>query len=89
VRRPAGMTDAGSAAERLLFEPHFQRAKLAFRPAPAEHAVIQRCHSRGVVTSVFEALERIDQLPGNRLGSQNSDDSAHPLGRPLCPDLMI
>src|SRR5437868_15292108 len=52
VRRPARMTDADTAAERLLFEPHLQRAKLTFSPPPAERAAIQRCHSSGVVSSI-------------------------------------
>jgi hypothetical protein len=28
-------------------------------------------------------------LPRNRFGSQNSDDSAHPPGWPLCPTRVV
>ena len=82
VRRPAGMADADQAAERLLVEPVLQRPQFALGAAAAEHAVVERGDAGRVVAAVFEALERIDQVAGDRLGPENSDDAAHPRGRP-------
>jgi hypothetical protein len=66
---PTRVTDADRPAERLPLEPRLQCAKLAFRAATAEYAAIKSRHTSGVVSSVFEALECIDQLPRNRFGS--------------------
>ncbi len=51
--------------------------------------MVQGRNAGRVITAVFEALERIDQPAGDRLSSKNSDDSAHPLGWPLCPSLIV
>ena len=55
----------------------------------AERAVIERGDAGGVIAAIFEALERIDQMAGDRLASENSDDPAHPLGWPLCYSLAL
>ena len=82
VRRPAGVADADRAAERLLAEPVLQRLELALGAAAAERTVVQCGDAGGVVAAVFEALERIDEMFGDRLGPENSNDPAHPRGRP-------
>ena len=66
-----------------LREPGCQRLQFAFGAAAAELAVIERGDAGGVVAAVFEALERIDQMAGDRLAPENSDDPAHPFGWPL------
>ena len=86
---PAGVTDPDIASKRLALEPRFKRTQLAFRATAAKHAVVERGDTRGVIASVLEAFQGIDQLLGNRLGSQNSDNSAHPSGWPLCPSLSV
>jgi hypothetical protein len=83
------MANADVAAERLTLQPRFQRAQLAFGAPTAKHTMVEGGNTRRVVAAVFEALERIDQLACNRLGSQNSNDPAHPIGWPLCPSLMV
>ena len=83
VRRPAGVADADIAGERLLRQALFQRGELALGASAAERAVIQSGDTGGVVAPVFEAFERLDQMAGNRLASNNSDDPAHPFGWPL------
>ncbi len=83
VGRPAGVTDADIAAERLALEPRFQGAQLAFGAAARQHAVIERGDAGRVIAAVFEALERIDQMARDRLAPENSNDPAHPLGWPL------
>ena len=77
VGGPAGMADAAGAFQRLLGELGLERAQLALGAAAGQHAVFQRGDPGGVIAAVFEALERIDQLAGDRRISQNSDDSAH------------
>ena len=59
--------------------------ELAFGAPAAEHAFLQRGDAGRVVAAVFEPLERVDQLARDRPVPQNSDDSAHPPGWPLCP----
>jgi hypothetical protein len=63
------MANANCTAEGLSLETRLERAKLAFGASTAEHAMIERGDARGVVAAVFETLERIDQLAGNRLAS--------------------
>ena len=75
--------------QRFALEPRFQRAQLAFGAPAPEHTVVERGDTRGIVAAIFKALERIDQLTGNRLAAQNSDDPAHPSGWPLCPSIMV
>src|SRR5215831_1482791 len=82
--RPARMTDADGSAERLAFKARFKRAQLAFGASAAEHAFVEGGDARRVIAAIFETLERIDELAGDRLGSENSDDPAHPIGWPLC-----
>ncbi len=78
--RPAGVTDADIAAERLLLEPQFQCVQLALGAAPRQHAMVERGDAGGVIAAVFEALERIDQMARDRANPKNSNDAAHPLG---------
>src|SRR5215471_2136150 len=78
--RPARMTNSDRAFQRFTLEPCFERTQLAFSAAAAEHALLKRGHARRVIAAVFEALERIDQLAGDRRVSENSDDPAHPSG---------
>src|SRR5689334_13216101 len=89
MRRPARVSDAGIPAERLTLEPSFQRAQFAFGATASKYPMIECGNAGGIVTPIFKPLERIDQLPGNRLASQNSDDSAHPPGWPLCPLIEV
>ena len=42
-----------------------------------ELAVLQRRDSCGVIAAIFEALQRINQVFGDRTASENSDDAAH------------
>ena len=83
VGGPAGMADADIAGERLARQARFQRGELALGAPASQGAVIQGGDPGGVVAAVFEALERLDQMAGDRLTSNNSDDPAHPFGWPL------
>ena len=83
VGRPAGVADADIAGERLAFQALLQRLQLAFGAPAPERAVIQGGDAGGIIAAVFEALERFDQMAGDRLTPDNSDDPAHPFGWPL------
>jgi hypothetical protein len=74
------MADAYVAGEWLLLEPLLQRGELALGASAPEHSMINRGNARGVIAAVFEALERFDQMAGDRLASNDSDDPAHPDG---------
>src|SRR5262249_54233131 len=51
-------------------------AELAFGAPSRQHARFERRHTRGIVAAVLKALERVDQLPRNRLTAENSNDAA-------------
>src|SRR5262249_11032174 len=77
VGRPARMADADGAAERLAAQPGLQIAELAFGAAAREVPTFERRHAGGVVAAVLEPLERIDQMPRDRLTPEYADDPAH------------
>src|SRR5690242_3995837 len=85
MRCPARMADTDRAAERLAIETVLECAQLAFRASAAERAFLKRGDTGRIVSTIFEALERIDQLARDRLVTDNSDDAAHPTRWPLCP----
>jgi len=78
MSRPAGMSDADRAFERLALKPALEIFKLAFGAPPRELAVFERCHARGIIAAIFGARERIDQLRRCYLTVDDSDNSAHP-----------
>jgi uncharacterized protein (UPF0261 family) len=77
------VTDADIAGERLAFQAFLQRLQLAFGAPTAKRAVIQGSDAGRVIASIFEALERFDQMPGDWLTPDYSDNPAHPFGRPF------
>ena len=89
MRGPACVTDPDIAPQRLTVEPCFKRTQFAFGATTAEYAVVERGDTRGVIAAVLETFQGVDQLLRNRLGSQNSDNPAHPFGWPLCPSFMV
>src|SRR5271154_5664866 len=77
VGGPARMPDAGMALERSMFQPRFEIPELAFSAAAFEMVTFQRRNARGIIAAIFEALERVHQLLGDRRAPENADDSAH------------
>ena len=77
VGRPAGVADPDMACQRLLAQLVLEIAQLALGAAAIDPAVFERGDARGIVAAIFQPLERIDQLLGNRPASQNSDNAAH------------
>jgi hypothetical protein len=77
VRGPTGVADANRAAERLEREHCFQILELAFGAPPREDTVLERRHAGRVVAAIFEALECFDELRGDRLAADDSDNAAH------------
>ena len=65
------------------FAASYAAARAKFLAAASERALVQRGDARGVIAAVFEPLERIDQVFGDRFGPEYSDDPAHPIGCPL------
>ena len=51
-------------------------------PAALEMAVLDGGDARGIVAAIFQALQRVDQLFGNRSFAEDANDAAH---RPLLP----
>jgi hypothetical protein len=65
------------SGQRLRPEACFQIAEFAFGATACEPAAFQGRDAGGIVTAVFEALQRIDQLICDRTAPQNSDNAAH------------
>ena len=77
VGSPARMPDAGMALERRILQSGFKIFELAFGAAAFEVIAFQRRNARGIIAAIFEALERIHQLFGDRSAPENADDAAH------------
>src|SRR3954468_10558114 len=74
---PAGVADADVSRQGLARELGLEIAQLALgSPAPGRPA-IQSGDAGGIVASVFEPLERIDQRGGDRVTAENAHNSAH------------
>ena len=84
VRGPAGMADAGRTAQRRSLQQLLEIAQLAFGAPPAELPVLDGGDARGIIAAIFEALQRVDELLGNRPFAQNANDAAHRPATPGC-----
>ena len=76
VGRPrvaARVTDADRSAEQLARELYFQIFALAFRTPSRDGSLLKRGDAGRIVAAVFEALERIDELPRDRLTADDPD----------------
>ena len=76
VGRPAGVADADGALQRLALQPRFEIAELALGAAARQRAAFKRRDAGGIVAAVFQALERIDELPRHRLTAENPNNPA-------------
>jgi hypothetical protein len=82
MRRPACVGDADRAGERFFGEALFEIEQLAFGAAAHQLAVDDGGNAGGIIAAVFKALQGIDEAAGNRLVSDDTDNSAHgPLRR--------
>ncbi len=77
VGRPARMADPDGPRERRFRELHFEIAELALGAAALEPAVFQRGDAGGIVSPVFQPLQRFDDLRRDGRLTEDSDDSAH------------
>ena len=83
VGRPAGVADADRAGERLAVQPRLEVAQLALGAPARQRAALERGDAGGIVAAIFEALERVDELPRHRLTAENPDNPAHSAPIPL------
>ena len=77
VGGPARVSDSNRAGERCAGKPLLEVLELAFRAQPRQVSVLKRRDAGGIVAAIFQPLERVDELIGNRLAAENSDYSAH------------
>ena len=63
--------------ERRVLQPRFKIFEFAFGAAAFEVVAFQRRNARGIIAAIFEALERVHQLLGDRSAPENADDAAH------------
>ena len=74
---PAGVTDAGMAAERRSCSRFSRFFSLPSARRRVELLAFQRRDAGGIVAAIFEPLERIDQLLRDGSAPQNADNAAH------------
>src|SRR5439155_12276545 len=89
VRGPAGMTDAGHPARRLLPEPLLEIRELPLGPDDGEPFLAQYRHARRVIASVLELAQPVHQQGRALLVAHVSHDAAHALPPPLHPNASI
>jgi hypothetical protein len=77
VRGPARVSDAGMAAERLGLQSCFEILEFPLGAAAFDLTALERGDACGIVTAIFEALERIHQLLRDRSTPENADNAAH------------
>jgi hypothetical protein len=68
---------AGRAGQRLVGEKPFEVEQLALGTAARELAVDDGGDAGRIIAAVFEAFQRIDEAAGNRLVSDDTDNSTH------------
>jgi hypothetical protein len=71
------VADAGMTGERFGFQSRFEVFQFAFGAAPREMVAFQRGDACGIVTAIFQPLERIHDLIRDRSASENADNAAH------------
>ena len=77
VGRPAGVADAGVAADRVLDQEVGEGDELAYGAAAREVAVLQRGDAGAVVAAVLQPLQRLEDERGHLVVAQDRDDAAH------------
>ncbi len=77
VGGPSRMADAGMTGERFGFQSRFEVFQLAFGATAREAVAFQRGDTSGIVTAIFQPLERIHDLIRDRSASENADNAAH------------
>ena len=74
---PARVGDADPPVQALATEPSLQIRELALGATALKASRFERGYPGGIIAAVFEPLERIEQMAGNRLFPQNPHDPAH------------
>src|SRR3954470_13723475 len=79
ARTPAGVCDPNGAVQRIRRQLARKLIELSLGPAADEPAVIDRADARRIRTTIFEALESVEQPPRNIRSPDNPNNSAHTL----------
>jgi len=77
VRCPARMSDARVAPQGLLQQATFEVAQLALGTPALQVAVLDGGDAGRVIAAILEPTQRIDEVRGDSLLPDNSDDTAH------------
>jgi hypothetical protein len=77
VCRPAGVTDAGLARERVVDQQVGEVHQFADGAATVETALMDGCDTCRVVAAIFKAFQRLDQQGGDFVVPKDTDNSAH------------
>ena len=77
VGGPAGVSNAGMAGERLGLQAGLEILEFAFGAAALEMVAFERGDASGIIAAIFQPLERVHDLIGDRSAPQNADNAAH------------
>ncbi len=77
MRGPARMRDPHVAGGGIGSEFGDEIVQLAFRAAADQLAIVERTHAGAVIAAVFHAAQAVDQPVGDRLRTDDTDNSAH------------
>ena len=77
MRRPARVTDAGMAAQRLLLQHRAQPVQIAGGAAARNLAVFQGGDARRVIAAIFQPLQRFQNDRCNIPRARDSDNATH------------
>jgi hypothetical protein len=83
------VADADRALQGGFVQPRLEIAEFALGAPSSQRALLQRGNARRVITTIFEALERVDQLPGDRLTAHNPHNAAQIELSPYRPRLGL
>src|SRR4051794_15686785 len=74
---PARVANPNHTVKRIAPQSAFEVAKFALRTPPHQLPAFQGCNPGGIVSAIFEASERIDEMACDRFATEYADNPAH------------
>jgi hypothetical protein len=74
---PARMPNPNCTLKRFFLQSAFEVAELSFRSPACQLSVFQGRHPSGVISAIFQAFERIDEMRRDRFATEYAYNPAH------------
>jgi hypothetical protein len=71
------MPNPDCALKRIVLQSAFEVAELSFRSPARQLSVFQGRHPSRVISAIFQAFERIDEMRRDRFATEYADNPAH------------